>query len=144
MFGDKTQNSGSKGNQLLIVSGESARFEGKLAIGESIQIECEVVGEINVEGKLVIGEKGVVRADVQTVDALIHGRYDGKMVATGNVEITASGRVSGNIETDSLVISKGALFNGTVTKMRHAPEIAAEHRRGFAVIDPEATAKKPD
>jgi hypothetical protein len=40
------------------------------------------------------------------------------MVATGNVEITATGRVSGNIETDSLVISQGGFFNGTVTKIR--------------------------
>ncbi len=143
MFGDKIQNGGNKGKQLLIISGESARLEGKFTIGESIQIECEVVGEINVEGRLVIGAKGVVRADVQTVDALIQGHYDGKMVATGNVEVTASGRVSGNIETDSLVISKGALFNGTVSKMRNVPEIAVEHRRGFAVIDLETTAKKP-
>ncbi len=143
MFGDNKQNNAGRGAHLLTVVGESARLEGKFTIGESIQIECEVAGEINVEGRLVIGEKGVVRADVETVDALIQGRYDGKMVATGNVEITSTGRVSGNIETDSLVISKGALFNGTVTKMRNSPEIAAEHRRGFAVIEPETNAKKP-
>jgi cytoskeletal protein CcmA (bactofilin family) len=39
------------------------------------------------------------------------------MVATGNVEITTTGRVSGNIQTDSLVISKGGFFNGNVTKI---------------------------
>jgi len=39
------------------------------------------------------------------------------MVATGNVEITETGRVSGNIQTDSLVISKGGFFNGNVTKI---------------------------
>ncbi|NIO08826.1 MAG: hypothetical protein GTO40_12740 [Deltaproteobacteria bacterium] len=143
MFGEKSQGTGNRGNQLLIVTGDAARLEGKFNIGESIQIECEVIGEINVEGRLVIGEKGVVRADVQTVDALIQGHYDGKMVATGNVEITETGRVSGNIETDSLVISKGALFNGTVAKMRHSPEVAAEHRRGFAVVDSGGTEKKP-
>jgi len=143
MFENRKQNGSGQGNHLLTVMGDSARLEGKFTIGDSIQIECEVVGEINVEGKLIIGDKGVVRADVETVDALIRGHYEGKMVATGNVEITSTGRVSGNIETDSLVISKGALFNGTVSKMRRSPEIAAEHRRGFAVIDPAATEKKP-
>ena len=39
------------------------------------------------------------------------------MVATGNVEIAETGRVSGNIQTDSLVISKGGFFNGNVTKI---------------------------
>ncbi len=102
---------------LLTVVGDHARMEGKFDITDSIQIECEVGGEVNVGGKLVIGEKGVVNANVQTVDAIIMGHYEGNMVATGNVEITETGRVSGNIQTDSLVISKGGFFNGNVTKM---------------------------
>ena len=74
-------------------------------------------GELSVDGRLVIGEKGIVNADVKTVDAVIMGQYEGNMVATGNVEITETGRVSGNIQTDSLVISKGGFFNGNVTKI---------------------------
>jgi cytoskeletal protein CcmA (bactofilin family) len=102
---------------LLTIIGEHAKIEGKFEIADSIQIECEVGGELQVGGKLVIGEKGSVNANVQTVDAIIMGRYDGNMVASGNVEITATGRVSGNIHTDSLVISKGGFFNGNVTKI---------------------------
>ncbi|MFI5302234.1 MAG: hypothetical protein ACHREM_29435, partial [Polyangiales bacterium] len=45
---------------LLTVVGDNARMEGKFDITDSIQIECEVGGEVNVGGKLVIGEKGVV------------------------------------------------------------------------------------
>ena len=102
---------------LLTIVGASAKLEGKFEITDSIQIECEVGGEVNVGGKLVIGQKGVVNANVQTVDAIIMGHYEGNMVATGDVEITETGRVSGNIQTDSLVISKGGFFNGNVTKM---------------------------
>ncbi|OLD37379.1 MAG: hypothetical protein AUI57_11130 [Candidatus Rokubacteria bacterium 13_1_40CM_2_68_8] len=102
---------------LLTVVGDRARMEGKFDIADSIQIECEIGGEMNVGGKLVIGGKGVVNANVQTVDAIIMGHYEGNMIATGNVEITETGRVSGNITTDSLVISKGGFFNGNVTKM---------------------------
>ena len=112
---------------LLTVVGDQARMEGKFDIADSIQIECEIGGELNVGGKLVIGEKGVVHADVKTVDAIIMGHYEGNMVATGNVEITETGRVSGNIQTDSLVISKGGFFNGNVTKMN-------EHTGGRQVV----------
>jgi len=125
MFNKKSdQNEGP----LLTVMGESARLEGKFNITESIQIECEVAGEINVDGKLVIGERGVVKADVHTTDAIIMGQYEGNMIATGNVEIASSGRVSGNIETDSLVISKGGFFNGQVVKMQRGPEVIPERR----------------
>ena len=103
---------------LLTIVGASAKLEGKFEITNSIQIECEVGGELSVGGKLVIGEKGVVSANVQTVDAVIMGVYEGNMVATGNVEIAETGRVTGNIETDSLVISKGGFFNGNVVKSK--------------------------
>ncbi|MFQ5899917.1 MAG: polymer-forming cytoskeletal protein [Candidatus Methylomirabilia bacterium] len=103
---------------LLTIVGDRARLEGKFEITDSIQIECEVGGELRVGGRLVIGDGGIVRADVETVDAIIQGQYEGNMVATGNVEIAATGRVSGNIETDSLVISKGGFFNGNVLKLK--------------------------
>ena len=101
---------------LLTVVGATAKMDGKFEVADSIHIECEVGGELNVGGQLVIGEKGVVNANVQTVDAIIRGAYEGTMVATGTVEITATGRVNGNIETDSLVISKGGSFSGNVVK----------------------------
>src|SRR3954465_7313718 len=114
---------------LLTVVGEHARIEGKFDITDSIQIECEVGGELMVGGKLVIGEKGVVNANVRTVDAIIMGQYEGNMVATGDVEIAETGRVTGNITTDSLVIAKGGFFNGNITKMNDA------HARQVVAID---------
>src|SRR4051812_8342527 len=117
---------------LLTVVGEHARMEGKFDITDSIQIECEIGGELNVGGRLVIGQKGVVNANVQTVDCVIMGHYEGNMIATGNVEIAETGRVSGNIQTDSLVISKGGFFNGNITKMNDAATrgvVAIEEKR---------------
>jgi cytoskeletal protein CcmA (bactofilin family) len=114
---------------LLTVVGEHAKFEGKFDITDSIQIECEIAGEMTVGGKLVVGEKGVVNANVHTVDAIIMGIYEGNMIATGNVEIAETGRVSGNITTDSLVIAKGGFFNGNITKMDNA------NGRGVVAID---------
>ncbi len=111
---------------LLRVMGDAAKLEGKFDIADSIQIECEVGGQLKVGGKLVIGESGSVHADVQTVDAIIHGQYEGNMVATGSVEVTATGRVHGNIETNSLVISKGGFFNGNVVKSKESQAEAAK------------------
>ena len=123
---------------LLTVVGETARMDGKFDIADSIQIECEVGGELKVGGKLVIGEKGVVDANVETVDAIIMGRYAGNMTATGNVEITATGRVSGNITTDSLVISKGGLFKGNVAKITEEPALAGASRPVYLIDDKRA------
>jgi cytoskeletal protein CcmA (bactofilin family) len=109
---------------LLTVTGQVAKMMGKFEIADSVHVECEVGGELVVGGQLVIGERGVVNASVQTVDAIIHGSYEGDMVATGTVEITVTGKVTGNIETDSLVIAKGGFFNGNVIKKSRAAAAA--------------------
>ena len=111
---------GNNGPPLLTIVGSDARMEGKFEIANSIQVECEMIGELRVGERLVIGEKGLVNATVHTVDAVIMGRFDGSMIATGEVEIAESGRVTGNIQTDSLVITKGGFFNGNVIKLAEA------------------------
>ena len=126
---------------LLTITGQEARVEGKFEIADSIQIECEVGGELKVGGTLVIGEHGVVTADVRTVDAVIKGHFDGNMLATGNVEITATGRVSGNIETESLVISPGGFFNGNVSKIRDRETVSGP-RPVHLVEDKRVSAQK--
>src|SRR5437667_12110726 len=85
---------------LLTIAGDRAKVEGKFDISDYIQIECEVGGELKVAGRLVIGEKGVVTADVKTVDAVILGQYEGSMVAPGNVKIAETGRVSGKMRAE--------------------------------------------
>ena len=113
---------GSQPSPLLTVMGNDAKLEGKFDIADSMEIECKVGGELKVGVKLVIGQRASVRADVRTVDAIIHGEYEGNMVATGSVEITPTGRADGNIETNSLVISKGGFFNGNVAKLKKKSE----------------------
>lgn len=105
------------GGPLLSVNGSHARLEGRFEIKDSVHVQCEIGGEMFVEGELVIGKPGVVRADVKTVDAVIEGVYEGDMVATGSVEIKATGRVTGNLQTDALVIAPGGFFNGNVKRL---------------------------
>jgi len=121
----KPDASTSHPSTLLTVTGGAAKLQGRFDVADSLHIECEVDGEIRVGGQLLIGEHASVSADVQTGDALVHGSYSGTMVATGTVEITATGRVVGTIETDSLVIAKGASFNGTVIRAQTTAAAAA-------------------
>lgn len=130
-----TTTSTTNATQLLSVLGPSAKLEGTFDISDSIQIECEIGGEMTVGGKLVIGQNGVVHADVRTVHAVIMGRYEGHLIATGDVEITATGQVTGNIETDSLVIAKGGFFNGNVAKTPDASSASQPSPRPLYVLD---------
>ena len=113
---DKNVATGGK-RTLLTIAGEEAKLDGKFTISHSIEIDCEVIGELEVDGLITIQEGGNVNADVKTADAIIVGNYKGNMEASGSVEIKEAGIVSGDIKTDSLIIAKGGSFSGNVTRL---------------------------
>ncbi|MDZ7838737.1 MAG: polymer-forming cytoskeletal protein [Actinomycetota bacterium] len=68
-------------------------------------------------GELIIQKNGYVNADVKTINAQVIGKYEGNMEAAENVEIKETGEVAGSIKTDSLIINKGGIFSGNVTRI---------------------------
>lgn len=122
---------------LLTIKGDSARIEGKLVISKSIEVDCEIHGELIVDGQLIIQQSGYVNADVKTIDATINGAYEGNMEATGNVQITQSGKVNGNIKTDSLIIEKGGIFSGNVSRIKNEDDKKILKSEPVIVKEPE-------
>ena len=108
---------------LLTITGDSAVIEGKFKISKSIEIDCEVKGQLDVEGQIIIQRNGFVNADVKIIDANVIGRFEGNMEASGIVEIKETGIVNGNIKTDSLIINKGGIFRGNVTRISDSGEL---------------------
>ena len=80
------------------IIGDRAKIDGKFKISKSIEIDCEIKGQLTLHGQLIIQKNGFVSADVKTIDAEIIGKYEGNMSASGNVEIKETGIVSGNIK----------------------------------------------
>ena len=109
---------------LLTITGDSAVVEGKFKISKSIEIDCEVKGQLDVDGQVIIQRNGYVNADIKTIDAEVIGRYEGNMEASGNVEIRETGIVSGTIKTDSLIINKGGIFSGNVSRISDSVEVS--------------------
>lgn len=109
---------------LLTITGDSAVVEGKFIISKSIEIDCEVKGQLDVDGQVIIQKNGFVNADIKTIDAEVIGRYEGNMEASGNVDIKETGIVSGTIKTDSLIINKGGIFSGNVSRISDSGEVS--------------------
>lgn len=125
-FSDSQRNHKSEGGSrtLLTITGDSAVVEGKFVISKSIEIDCEVKGQLDVDGQVIIQRDGFVNADIKTIDAEVIGRYEGNMEASGNVDIKETGIVSGTIKTDSLIINKGGIFSGNVSRISDSGEVS--------------------
>src|SRR5262245_42354974 len=64
-------------------------------------------------GTLIVGANGRVDANIEVAVALIPGTINGDIIATQRVELGRAARVNGNVQTPSLIIEQGAIFEGS-------------------------------
>ncbi len=102
------------GSKSLTIIAEGVTVEGKIHSRGSVRVDGVVNGDIISQKDFIIGKEGKVKATVKTANAVIAGSFQGEMVASGEAEITSTGKFIGNLtQKDALLtVSKGGLFKG--------------------------------
>ena len=111
-----------KSQQVVTFLGKDTEFEGSLTFHGSIRIDGHFKGEIKAEGNLIVGEEGMVEADMHISYIIIRGEVHGNITADQRVDIRAPGKVFGNIQAPTVVIDEGVIFEGQ-TKMYRANKV---------------------
>lgn len=125
---------GQGANAVTILT-TGCHFSGKLYCRGASRIGGKIDGQIVSEGLLIVEEEAVITAEIKADEAIIQGRVQGKLQATGRVELCASSQFEGDIITPVLVVREGAQFNGHATMARReeagkSPRIVASHGKG--------------
>jgi cytoskeletal protein CcmA (bactofilin family) len=90
-----------------VVTGE-ANFKAMM------RVDGHLSGRVSsTSGTLIVGTNGKVDANIEVAVAVIHGTINGDIIATQRLELGRSAKVNGNIQTPSLIIEQGALFEGS-------------------------------
>jgi cytoskeletal protein CcmA (bactofilin family) len=79
-------------------------------------------------GTLIVGANGKVDANIEVAVAVIHGTINGDIIATQRLELGRAAKVNGNIQTPSLIIEQGAVFEGSC-KMLQMSAAADKNRK---------------
>ncbi len=103
--------------EITTIIGEGYTLTGELQGSSVIRIEGKIIGNVNVEGGVVLGEKGNIEGDIITQSAIIYGTVNGNVKAT-QLEIKKTGYVNGDITTDTLEIELGAQYNGKLNMQK--------------------------
>ncbi len=95
------------------VIGEGIRIEGAMISGAgTLRIDGTVIGDVAIDGNIIIGESGYIKGNVQVNNVLCAGRVDGNVLSISGVHLTVTGCLNGNITSNALVIDEGAMFSG--------------------------------
>jgi cytoskeletal protein CcmA (bactofilin family) len=91
--------------------GKGTKVTGKIDFGAAARIEGEVEGEVT-GSEILIAQGAAVKARVVVDRMIVAGNLSGEVVARERIELTATARVRGNLDTPKLVLQEGAQFDG--------------------------------
>ena len=95
------------GNKAII--GAGAKFAGTIIDARTIEIHGNVSADLTAD-KVTIGEKGKFDGAVNAGLVVVSGEYDGVMDA-GSIWATATARISGKVQYNTLQMDRGAALN---------------------------------
>jgi cytoskeletal protein CcmA (bactofilin family) len=117
---EETASAGAAGDLLL---GSGAVFEGKLTFAGTVRIDARLTGSIKTDDVLVVGEHARIDAEISCGTVIVYGEVNGNIKAKTAVELHHSARVRGNIESPSISMEKGVVFQGE-SRMEPAERLA--------------------
>ena len=99
-------------------------IKGDIIASGDFRLDGKLEGNIQLNGKLVVGDSGVVNGNVLCQNANVIGTVNGNLSVKELLSLHASARVRGDILINKLSIEPGAVFSG---KCRMIDEIKAQH-----------------
>lgn len=94
--------------------GNGTVLTGEATFKMMLRVDGHLSGRVSSDdGTLIVGNNGQVDANIEVAIATIHGTVNGDIIATQRLELGRAAKVNGNIQTPSLVIEQGAVFEGS-------------------------------
>src|SRR5690349_3594002 len=127
--------------------GSGTNITGEAAFKSLLRIDGHFSGRISSPtGTLIVGSGGQVDANIEVAVAQILGSVNGDIVASQRIELGRAGKLNGNIQTPSLVIEQGGVFEGSckMIQQKAATEKAARVDRKDNGFDANKIEVKPD
>ena len=102
--------------------GEGTDFKGILTFEGTVRVDGQLEGEVYTKDTLIVGESATVNAEINVHTIVISGVVRGNINATGKIEVHRPGKLFGNVNTPSLFIEEGVIFEGNCTMAFDAGE----------------------
>ncbi len=99
-----------------------SKIIGTIVADSDFRIDGVVEGDIQSNGKVVIGEQGRIKGNIECQNAEILGRLEGKIETKHTLALRASGNIQGDVTTQTLIVEPNAVFNGSCSMGKVATE----------------------
>jgi cytoskeletal protein CcmA (bactofilin family) len=96
------------------VFGSGVTIEGKIEGDSDVRIAGNFKGDIHIKGDLNIEKGARLAAKINAANVTLGGELDGNVVASGQVRLTESGQMVGDLKASTLTVAAGSRMRGHV------------------------------
>ena len=112
--------------------GSGTIMTGEANFKAMLRVDGQLSGRVNSEtGTLIVGSHGQVDANIEVAIATIHGTVNGDIIATQRLELGRAAKVNGNVQTPSLMIEQGAIFEGSCKMIQPSAALEKGRKRDY-------------
>lgn len=104
-----------------LMVGRGIVLSGQITDCQHLAVEGTVSAETLLTQRLDILETGSFTGTAEVQDAIIAGRFDGKLVATGRLTVKSTAHITGEIEYGALEIEAGSRIEARIAARPAAP-----------------------
>ena len=103
--------------------GNGTTIKGEVIATGDIRVDGTIIGTMRSNGKVVIGQQGVVEGDIICNSADISGKVKGTIRVDELTSLKATSRLEVELYTKQLFIEVGAIFTGKCDMSQKANEV---------------------
>lgn len=92
---------------------EGVKVFGEIKGKGILRVDGFVQGNLEIEDRIIIGEKGHVKGDISCGTLDVEGKVEGVLKVKTDLSVRKMAIVQGEVETGTLSIEQGAMFTAT-------------------------------
>jgi cytoskeletal protein CcmA (bactofilin family) len=109
--------------------GAGSRFKGDVETKGTIRIDGIVEGNLRADW-VVLGEKALVRGNIEARGVVVGGSVDGNLKAKDLLEIKTKGVVLGDVVAGKLAVLEGGMLHGRISMQVDGSKVVEFQTKG--------------
>lgn len=98
--------------QVETVIGKGTQIKGTITASAGVRIDGQLDGDLTSSGDVLVGDSGVLNAEVKARNAVVAGVVKGNVEVQEKLELMPTAKLYGDIKVGMLIIGEGAVFKG--------------------------------
>lgn len=124
MFSKENKKAGDRKVAERNIIGQNTTITGDIVSEGDFRIDGTLDGTIKTDGRVIIGQAGIIKGKVECTNADVEGKFSGELYVSNTLTIKSSATITGDVVIGKLSVEPGATFNATCSMKGAVKELS--------------------